>query len=56
MPKTGKAYVIQHCCGLASPSFNKYCGVQEWKNDALLLWVNLGKKDDEIQNDFLENG
>ena len=23
-------------------SFNKYSGVQEWKNDVLFLWVNLG--------------
>lgn len=39
--------------GGAKLSFNKYSGVQEWKN-CVLLWVNLNTVDSP--NDFLDNG
>ena len=64
--QTGKAFVINESfSAAASPedqyrlvgarlSFNKYCGVQEWKN-ALFLWVNLGSKDDDVVNEFLDD-
>ena len=41
--------------GTTSLSFNKYCGVQEWKN-CIFLWVNLGKHDGSPLNEFLDNG
>jgi hypothetical protein len=56
MLKTGKAAVIESMIGAAGASFNKYSGVQEWGSDAIFLWVNVGKKDDDIVNDFLNDG
>lgn len=65
MERTGKEFVIYESFRLAAKdqerlqgsrlSFNKYCGVQEWKN-AIFLWVNLGNKDNPVVNDFLEDG
>lgn len=60
MESTGKAYVMQEAAqrsGLqvGQISFNKYSGVQEWKNDAMFLWVNLGNGGDVV-NDFLNGG
>lgn len=60
MDKTGKAYVMEEAAirsGLevSNISFNKYSGVQEWQNDALFLWVNLGNGGDVV-NDFLNGG
>ncbi|KAL3931710.1 MAG: hypothetical protein SGBAC_011180, partial [Bacillariaceae sp.] len=66
MEQTGKEFVIyQTFDKAASPedkdrlqetrlSFNKYCGVQEWRN-AMFLWVNLGNKDNPVVNDFLND-
>lgn len=63
MEGTGKEHVINRCFSLAASaedrrrldgaklSFNKYCGVQEWKNCAF-LWVNLGNADSP--NEFLD--
>ena len=64
MDHTGKEFVINESfANAASPqdqerlentnklSFNKYCGVQEWKN-AIFLWVNLDTEDSP--NDFLD--
>jgi hypothetical protein len=57
MPKTGKACVIQTTLGGVNASFNKYTGVQEWGNDAIYLWVNIGNHDkNDIVNDFPKNG
>lgn len=63
MERTGKAFVmdeaVRRClpdCQVSKLSFNKYCGVQEWKNDALFLWVNLGSPQSDVVNDFLEGG
>jgi hypothetical protein len=56
MEKTGKAFVIETTLGGMDASFNKYSGVQEWGNDAIYLWVNVGKKDDDVLNDFLDDG
>lgn len=36
-------------------SFNKYSGVQEWDN-AIFLWVNLGGKNNDVVNEFLDRG
>lgn len=67
MEQSGKEHVINKSFELASSSedqqrllgtrlsFNKYCGVQEWKN-AVFLWVNLGSKDNTVVNDFLDTG
>jgi len=60
MERTGKAFVMEEAarrCGMDvnNISFNKYSGVQEWKNDALFLWVNLGNGG-EVVNDFLDSG
>jgi hypothetical protein len=65
MERTGKAFVmeesVRQCMSIEDPShvprlsFNKYSGVQEWKNDALFLWVNLGGPGDVV-NDFLQEG
>ena len=64
MPRTGKEFVINTSFTLAAfpddqerlsgskLSFNKYCGVQEFKN-AIFLWINLGSKDNPVVNDFL---
>ena len=60
----GKEFVINQSFSLAASvedqqrlyntklSFNKYCGVQEWKN-CIFLWINLGTTDSP--NDFLDN-
>jgi hypothetical protein len=58
--RTGKAFVMEEAAHLCSHyatniSFNKYSGVQEWKNDAMFLWVNLGHGGDVV-NEFLDNG
>ena len=60
MEKTGKAFVMESAAQRAgivvhNISFNKYSGVQEWENDALFLWVNLGNGGDVV-NDFLNGG
>ena len=66
MEHTGKAFVMEEAVRRCPPSsdelsvpsklsFNKYSGVQEWKNDTMFLWVNLGGKGDVV-NDFLDNG
>lgn len=60
MEATGKAFVMEKVAKAAGHdvnrlSFNKYSGVQEWQNDALFLWVNLGKGGDVV-NDFLNDG
>lgn len=41
-----------------SISFNKYCGILEWKNNSFFLWVNIdGKPNDAgLYNEFLDNG
>ena len=66
MGHTGKEYVINESFALAAYpedqkrlsgsklSFNKYCGVQEFKN-AIFLWINLGSKDNPVVNDFLDD-
>jgi hypothetical protein len=67
MERTGKEFVIYESFALAASteeqdrlqgsrlSFNKYCGVQEWRN-SIFLWVNLGNKDNNpVVNDFLED-
>lgn len=60
MEQTGKAFVMEEAAqrsgiDVGNISFNKYSGVQEWKNDALFLWVNLGNGGDVV-NDFLNDG
>lgn len=61
MEQTGKAVVMQEAAQksghdlVSTISFNKYSGVQEWQNDALFLWVNLGAGGDVV-NDFLNGG
>lgn len=60
MNATGKAIVMQESANrfsgpFSNISFNKYCGVQEWRNDAIFLWVNLSNSN-EFVNDFLEDG
>jgi hypothetical protein len=42
-------------------SFNKYSGVQEWKNNVIFLWVNLNSNNptadaNVVHNEFLTNG
>ena len=66
MDRTGKEFVINESFSLAAfsddqkrlagsrLSFNKYCGVQEFKN-AVFLWINLGSKDNPVVNDFLND-
>lgn len=66
MDHTGKEFVINESFALAAYpddqkrlagsrlSFNKYCGVQEFKN-AIFLWINLGSKDNPVVNDFLDD-
>lgn len=63
MNQTGKAHVVEESVRRTSSrtdahglSFNKYCGVQEWNNDALFLWVNLGGNNGEYVNDFMDGG
>ncbi|KAL7540570.1 hypothetical protein ACHAXR_012540 [Thalassiosira sp. AJA248-18] len=65
MEFTGKEFVINESFSRAAAlddqqrlantklSFNKYCGVQEWRN-TIFLWVNLGTADSP--NEFLEGG
>jgi hypothetical protein len=60
MERAGKAFVMEEAAQLCSHyttniSFNKYSGVQEWKNDAMFLWVNLGNGGDVV-NEFLDDG
>lgn len=60
MERTGKAFVMEQVAqrsgiDVVNISFNKYSGVQDWKNDALFLWVNLGNGGD-VFNDFLDGG
>lgn len=65
---TGKAFVMQESVRLAATnddrckggllssstiSFNKYAGVQEWCNDVLFLWVNLGAPQCDVVNEFV---
>lgn len=44
LSSTGKAYCMQECAKLANESrlisFNKYSGIQPWKN-VVFLWINL---------------
>lgn len=50
LPVTGKAAVMEACVKQAatrnvkhtasSISFNKYSGVQEWRNDVVFVWIN----------------
>ena len=69
LTKTGKAHVMEESARLAVPnsnddhdgqrnpiSFNKYSGVQEWGNNVLFLWINLGLPNSDVTNDFLQNG
>jgi hypothetical protein len=64
MERTGKAFVmeesVRQCMSIEDRvprlSFNKYSGVQEWKNDAMFLWVNLGGPAADVVNDFLQEG
>lgn len=57
MDKKGKDYVVQRVSGSQSRvSFNKYSGIQEWANEAMFLWVNLGKPGESIVNEFLNKG
>ncbi|KAL3823327.1 hypothetical protein ACHAXA_010462, partial [Cyclostephanos tholiformis] len=65
--RTGKECVVRSSIAVASSeddalrllgsgtrvSFNKYSGVQEWKN-SVFLWVNLGTTDSP--NEFLDDG
>lgn len=63
MHATGKAAVMETSASMFTAmgesseriSFNKYCGVQEWKR-GIFLWVNLGAKGNEFVNDFLDGG
>lgn len=67
MEQTGKEFVIYESFDRAASeqdrqrldgarlSFNKYSGVQEWKN-VIFLWVNLGGKGGTVVNDFLDGG
>ncbi len=61
MAFSGKAYCMEISAKRSGVenyeglSFNKYSGIQEWKNDALFLWVNLGGGND-VMNEFLEGG
>ncbi|KAG7350573.1 hypothetical protein IV203_009933 [Nitzschia inconspicua] len=70
MECSGKEFVIHESFRVASDSkevlrrlkgaklsFNKYCGVQQWRNCAF-LWVNMGNNgaSNSVANDFLEDG
>ena len=66
LAKTGKAHVMQESARLAvdgydddetpAISFNKYSGVQEWGNQVLFLWINLGAPNSDVTNDFPQGG
>jgi hypothetical protein len=62
MMQTGKACVMEEAARrsgfdrLGKISFNKYCGVQEWRNSAFFLWVNLEAPDSDVVNTFLGDG
>jgi hypothetical protein len=69
MEQTGKDFVIHESFRRAASkqdqerlsntlrlSFNKYSGVQEWGANVLFLWVNLGVKNADVVNDFLDGG
>jgi hypothetical protein len=63
MQHTGKAHVMEESArravssyGEGKISFNKYSGVQEWGNDVLFLWVNLGAPHTDVVNEFLDKG
>lgn len=45
---------MQRLQGASRLSFNKYSGVQEWKN-AIYLWINIGGQN-SVVNDFSQNG
>jgi len=45
---------MQRLQGASRLSFNKYSGVQEWKN-AIYLWINIGGQK-SVVNDFSQNG
>ena len=64
MARAGKYYVMSESAriGVAGYgsgekiSFNKYSGVQEWGNDVLFLWVNLGAPKSDVVNEFFDEG
>ncbi|GAX28526.1 hypothetical protein FisN_12Hh109 [Fistulifera solaris] len=62
MAQTGKAFVMEESARLAVAddacrvSFNKYSGVQEWGNNVLFLWVNLGAPNSDVVNEFFDEG
>lgn len=62
MTHTGKAYVMDESARLAVSesisrlSFNKYSGVQEWGNNVMFLWVNLGAPNSDLVNAFFHGG
>uniref|UniRef100_A0A7S2EEJ7 Uncharacterized protein n=1 Tax=Trieres chinensis TaxID=1514140 RepID=A0A7S2EEJ7_TRICV len=66
MDSSGKAPVVRETVNASQPkneecpgyfvSFNKYSGVCEWRNEAIFLWVNMGNKDSDVNNEFLEGG
>jgi len=45
---------MQRLQGASRLSFNKYSGVQEWKN-VIYLWINIGGQN-SVVNDFSQNG
>uniref|UniRef100_A0A7S2XW82 Uncharacterized protein n=1 Tax=Attheya septentrionalis TaxID=420275 RepID=A0A7S2XW82_9STRA len=47
---------LYHLAASNRLSFNKYCGVQEWRNNSLFLWVNIGGPDNSATNEFLNGG
>jgi hypothetical protein len=47
---------LYHLAASNRLSFNKYCGVQEWRNNAIFLWVNIGGPDNSAMNEFLNGG
>jgi hypothetical protein len=62
MAQTGKAFVMEESARLAVAdnihrvSFNRYAGVQEWGNNVLFLWVNLGAPNSDVVNEFFHEG
>lgn len=64
MSHTGKAFVMEESARLAVSgaaevsrlSFNKYSGVQEWGNNVMFLWVNLGAPNSDVINEFFDGG
>jgi hypothetical protein len=45
----------QRLAGVSRLSFNKFSGVQPWKN-VIFLWINLGGPGNSLANDFSHNG